>query len=68
LIRQIRLNETLKGEMLPAIALTAYGRSEDEKWALAAGFQVYLAKPVEPMILVEAIANLTAHSIKIGNR
>jgi len=67
LIRQIRLNETLKGEMLPAIALTAYGRSEDQKWALAAGFQLYLAKPVEPMILVEAIANLTAHSIKIGN-
>jgi signal transduction histidine kinase/CheY-like chemotaxis protein len=67
LIRQIRLNETLKGEMLPAIALTAYGRSEDEKWALAAGFQLYLAKPVEPMILVEAIANLTAHSIKIAN-
>ena len=67
LIRQIRLNETLKGDMLPAIALTAYGRSEDQKWALAAGFQLYLAKPVEPMILVEAIANLTAHSIKIAN-
>jgi PAS domain S-box-containing protein len=67
LIRQIRLNETLNGEMLPAIALTAYGRNEDEKWALAAGFQLYLAKPVEPINLVEAIANLTAHGIKIGN-
>ncbi len=65
LIRQVRLNETGKGEMLPAIALTAYGRSEDEKWALAAGFQLYLAKPVEPMILVEAIANLTAQSPKM---
>jgi PAS domain S-box-containing protein len=67
LIRQVRLNETLNGEMLPAIALTAYGRNEDEKWALAAGFQIYLAKPVEPMILVEAIANLTARGIKMGN-
>ncbi|GAX40304.1 multi-sensor hybrid histidine kinase [Tolypothrix sp. NIES-4075] len=67
LIRQIRLNETLNGEMLPAIALTAYGRSEDEKWALTAGFQLYLAKPVEPMILVEAIANLTANGVKMGN-
>nr|MBW4573442.1 response regulator [Tolypothrix carrinoi HA7290-LM1] len=67
LIRQIRLNETGKGEMLRAIALTAYGRNEDEKWALAAGFQLYLAKPVEPMILVEAIANLTANGVKMGN-
>ncbi|NEU75760.1 response regulator [Hassallia byssoidea VB512170] len=67
LIRQIRLNETLNGEMLRAIALTAYGRNEDEKWALAAGFQIYLAKPVEPINLVEAIANLTARGIKMGN-
>jgi signal transduction histidine kinase/ActR/RegA family two-component response regulator len=38
-----------------AIALTAYAGAEDRRRALAAGFQGYLAKPVDPGHLVEAV-------------
>jgi signal transduction histidine kinase/ActR/RegA family two-component response regulator len=43
---------------LPAMALTAYARSEDRDRALAAGFQAYAAKPIEPEDLVRAVATL----------
>ncbi|MBD1834129.1 response regulator [Cyanobacteria bacterium FACHB-472] len=59
LIRQIRLKEKGQGDMLKAIALTAYGRQEDKIQALSAGFQMYLPKPIDPDILVNAIASLT---------
>ena len=39
-------------------ALTAYARSEDRTRALAAGFQIHLAKPIEPSELVTTIASL----------
>jgi PAS domain S-box-containing protein len=45
-----------KGAALPALALTAYARDEDKQRALAAGFTAYLAKPVEPRVLVDTIA------------
>ena len=44
---------------LPAIALSAYARPEDRQRALAAGFNIHLAKPVEPADLLKAIAGLT---------
>jgi CheY-like chemotaxis protein len=37
---------------IPAIALTAYARSEDRTKALRAGYQAHIAKPVEPGELV----------------
>ena len=43
-----------------AIALTAHARSQDRERALAAGFQMYLAKPIEPARLghvIEALVN-----------
>jgi signal transduction histidine kinase/ActR/RegA family two-component response regulator len=43
---------------LPALALTAYARAEDRERALASGFHDYLAKPVHPSRLVEAVAAL----------
>jgi PAS domain S-box-containing protein len=43
---------------LRAVALTAYGRSEDRARALAAGFDHYLVKPVTPGELVAAIGGL----------
>jgi CheY-like chemotaxis protein len=43
---------------VPAMALTAYARLEDRERALAAGFDVHLAKPVEPTTLVIAVARL----------
>lgn len=43
---------------IPAIALTAFARREDAERALQAGFQVHLAKPVDPAHLVATIADL----------
>ncbi len=41
-----------------AIALTAYAEEVNQQKALAAGFQHYLSKPVEPNDLITAIARL----------
>ncbi|MEQ1728856.1 MAG: ATP-binding protein [Vicinamibacterales bacterium] len=43
---------------VPAIALTARTRPEDLALALASGFQLHLAKPIDSRRLVESIANL----------
>ncbi|GEM_PF-687397 len=43
---------------IPAIALTAMGRTEDRLKALVAGFQMHVVKPVEPDELVMVIASL----------
>lgn len=47
-------------ERIPAIALTAYVRSEERARALQAGFALHLAKPVEPAALVGAVAHVIA--------
>ena len=44
--------------LIPAIALTGYATIKDRDRALAAGYQLHLAKPVEPDELVAAILNL----------
>ncbi|HET9212247.1 MAG TPA: ATP-binding protein [Thermoanaerobaculia bacterium] len=43
---------------LPAVAVTAFASPEDRQRALAAGFQVHLAKPVDPRELTSVIAAL----------
>ena len=54
-----RYHEAVVGaQVLPAIALTAYGRIEDRERAFAAGFQAHLIKPVAPETLVMLIRNL----------
>jgi signal transduction histidine kinase len=45
-------------ETIVAIALTAYAGAVNQQQALAAGFQKHLSKPVEPVELVSAIAEL----------
>jgi CheY-like chemotaxis protein len=50
---------------MPALALTAYSRDEDRRRALEAGFQNYVAKPVDPDELAAAVANLVATSRKV---
>jgi signal transduction histidine kinase/DNA-binding response OmpR family regulator len=42
----------------PAIALSAYGRSEDLKRAMAVGFRMHVMKPVDPGALVSAVASV----------
>ena len=56
LIRKIR--ERSAGADVPALALTAFARSEDRRRAIGAGFQMHLAKPIEPAELVTIIASL----------
>lgn len=56
LIRQLRQQEKQQKTHIPAIALTAYARIEDQTQALEAGFEMHLAKPIEPQELLDAIA------------
>jgi PAS domain S-box-containing protein len=58
LIRSIREQLPSPANRIPAAALTAYARSEDRLSALAGGFQVHIAKPVNPNELVLAVAAL----------
>lgn len=57
-LRQIRSLPPEQGGLVPAIALTAYAKQEDQQQALIAGFQQHLSKPVEPQTLVTVIARL----------
>ena len=45
---------------IPAIALTGYATNKDRDRALSAGYQLHIAKPVEPEDLVAAIQGLVA--------
>jgi len=58
LIRQIRREDEDAPDDVPAIALTAYARSEDRTRALLAGFQDHLAKPLDAIELVRAVAGM----------
>jgi len=53
-----RIRERDSDCAIPAIALTAYARTEDRRRALSAGYQAHLAKPVEPSELIATIASL----------
>jgi PAS domain S-box-containing protein len=57
-VRKLRMLEQKTGRQIPAIALTAYARHEDQLQVLAAGFQMHLAKPIGPSELVTAAAAL----------
>jgi CheY-like chemotaxis protein/anti-sigma regulatory factor (Ser/Thr protein kinase) len=58
LVRRIRENEKSIGIKTPAVALTAFARIEDRVKALAAGYQMHVAKPVEPGELLTIVASL----------
>jgi PAS domain S-box-containing protein len=44
------------GGLVPAVALTAFARSEDRLRALEAGFSAHISKPVEPGELIATVA------------
>lgn len=58
LIRQLRRLPSEAGGQIPALALTAFARSDDRRRAINAGFHMHLAKPVEPAELVTVVASL----------
>ena len=57
LIRDVR-RLGAEPDRVPALALTAYAGSDDERRALAPGYQTYLTKPIEAEDLVAAVARL----------
>src|SRR5215216_3051167 len=58
LIKQIRALPKERGGHTPALALTAYARTEDRVRALSEGYQVHLAKPVDRFELAAVVASL----------
>ena len=56
LIEKVRLLENGALQTIPAVAITAYAKDEDRERALSAGFQIYLAKPVELAELISVVA------------
>ena len=58
LLQRIRALDRERGAMTPAVAVTAYGTIHDRLRSLAAGFQMHLAKPVEPIELVAVVKSL----------
>jgi len=45
---------------IPVLAVTAFGRPEDEEATTAAGFRGYIRKPVDPVMLAESVAAAVA--------
>ena len=62
LLKRVRALGPGRGGQVPAIALTAFARSEDRTRALRAGFVVHLSKPVEPSELIAAVASVSGRA------
>ena len=67
LIQTVR-RQPSPGRDIPAIALTAYARSEDRTRALRAGYQAHIAKPVEPNELLAMIASFVELTVARKSR
>jgi CheY-like chemotaxis protein len=65
LIRRIRTLPAEQGGETPAGALTAYASADDRIRVLRCGFQIHLAKPVEPEQLILAVAGLVGSRAEI---
>lgn len=61
-IRDVRSLTTNGDSRTPAIALTAFARSEDRTRAMLAGYQVHVSKPIEPPELVATIKSLAGNA------
>ena len=57
-MRVVRRETPAGRPRLPAIALTAFSRAEDEASAFDAGFDTHLTKPLKPHELIGAVARL----------
>ena len=58
LIRMVRALPADRGGRTPAIALTAYARTQDRLKILSAGFQMHVPKPIEPTELATVVASV----------
>jgi PAS domain S-box-containing protein len=62
LLTRVRALTPEEGGLVPAVALTAYARTDDRRRVLAAGYQLHLAKPVDPDELISAVARMAGHA------
>ena len=58
LIRRLRSLPVEKGGKIPAIALTGYASRKDRERALSSGYHQHMAKPIEQLDMINAIAAL----------
>jgi CheY-like chemotaxis protein len=58
LIREVRELDSQRGTRTPAAALTALARTEDRRRALNAGYQMHVAKPIDPLELAVTVEQL----------
>jgi CheY-like chemotaxis protein len=63
LIKKIRKLRMKLAREVPAVALTAYATDDDRARTLSAGFQMHVAKPIEPKALVRSIASAAGRKI-----
>ena len=64
LIQDVRHLPPEQGGRTPAVALTAFARSEDRTKALLAGYQVHLAKPIEPQELLVTVGSVVGRTVQ----
>lgn len=62
LMRRLRALSADQGGHIPALALTAYAQAEDAERAFEAGYQRHVAKPVDPLTLVDLVVGLVGRS------
>jgi CheY-like chemotaxis protein len=62
LIRRVRALDAERGGKTPAVALTAYGRTQDRMLALSAGYSMHVPKPVDPGELRTIIASVAGRA------
>ena len=58
LLKRVRALRPERGGKVPAIALTAFARSEDRTRMLPAGFLVRVSQPVDPSELIATVASV----------
>jgi CheY-like chemotaxis protein len=58
LIRRVRALSAADGGVIPAVAVTAFTGAADRARALAAGFDLHVGKPFEPVALVAVVRRL----------
>jgi len=61
-LKRVRALGAENGGDIAAVALTAYARAEDRVRAIRTGFQMHVAKPVEPVELLTMVASLAGRT------
>jgi CheY-like chemotaxis protein len=61
LIRQVRSLPDDRGGQIPAVALTGYASAKDAARVLAAGFQMFVPKPIDLVELIMVIRSVIEH-------